>query len=283
MAIDQVVGRAGPRGRRRAELGAFLRSRRERTDPAEAGLPPSGRRRTPGLRREELALLAGISTTWYTYLEQGRDIRPSDQVLSALANTLRLDAAERRHLFALAGTGAAPVGSSEGLAPNVAAVPLLLHPNPAYITSAGYDLLAWNRAAAELFGLLLATGPDPADGSRPNLARWVFTDPAAREVLVDWADVAEDLLARLRTTVGRNPGDRVLTGLVEELTAASPEARAWWPRYDIRTSHGGAKRLRHPRRGPITLTYASFTVADSPGQTLVVFYDEPGPGEQPAR
>jgi transcriptional regulator with XRE-family HTH domain len=249
---------------RRRELAAFLRSRRERITPAEAGLPPTTRRRTPGLRREELALLAGISATWYTYLEQGRDVRPSGQVLESLATALRLGEHERDHLFHLAGDAPEPEPGDEPVAPEVAAVPAMVEPNPSYVTGARYDLLCHNRAAAELFAGLGAT-------PEPNLARWVLTEPAARRVLADWETEAQNVLARLRASAGRHPEDPRFTRLVEELHAASPHVRAWWPRYDIQVSRAGAKRIRHPRHGLITLTHTAFHVADRPEQTLVIY------------
>jgi transcriptional regulator with XRE-family HTH domain len=250
---------------RRRELGTFLRSRRERVSPAEAGLPTTGRRRTPGLRREEIALLAGISATWYTYLEQGRDVRPSGQVLEALATALRLSEHERDHLFHLAGdTPAEQVDEPEPLAPGVAGVPALVEPNPAYVTGARYDVLCHNAAAAELL-----TGIDTSP--EPNLARWVFTEPAARRVLVDWEQEAQNLLARLRAAAGRHPDHPRFARLVDELHAESPEVRAWWPRYDIQISRAGTKRLRHPRLGVITLAHSAFHVAERPEQTLVIY------------
>ena len=246
------------------ELGMFLRSRRERIAPADAGLPVTGRRRTPGLRREELALLAGISATWLTYLEQGRDVRPSDQVLDALARALRLNAAEHEHLRRLAGGGPTPgENAPERAAPEVAGVPALLGDNPAYVTGLCYDLLAHNAAAAELL-----QGIEP-DG---NLVRWILTAPAAREVLIDWEQEARSVLARLRAIAGRHPDHPRVTRLVTELTEASPEVREWWPRYDIQFSHAGRKRLRHPRLGPITVPHAAFQVADRPEQTLVIYH-----------
>lgn len=252
---------------RREELGAFLRARRERTSPDELGLPHVVRRRTPGLRREELAMLAGISTTWYTYLEQGRDVRPSEQVLLAVARVLRLGDAERAHLLSLVdGTGAA-VLPVEQVAPEVAAVPALVEPAPSYVTGATMDVLTWNAAAAELFTSLCA----PSEGLRPNLARWVFLDPQAHCVLVEWAEVAQSVLARLRRNAGRHPGDPRFAALVAELRAGSAEADAWWPRYDIATSHSGTKEVRHPTRGRLSLGHASFTVADAPEQVLVVY------------
>lgn len=256
------------------ELGAFLRSRRERIDPVEVGLPVTGRRRTPGLRREELALLAGISATWLTYLEQGRDVRPSAQVLDALARALRLTGAEKEHLHRLAADGtaaeldAAAQDGAERVAPEVADVLALLGDSPAYVTGLCYDLLALNDAAAELLRDLKPDG---------NVVRWMFTEPAAREILVDWEQEARHILARLRAIAGRHPDHPRVTRLVTELTEASPEAREWWPRYDIQFSRAGRKRLRHPRLGEITASHAAFHVAERPEQTLVV-YRLPGEG-----
>ncbi|MEU8822454.1 helix-turn-helix transcriptional regulator [Streptomyces sp. NPDC048636] len=254
----------------RRELGAFLRSRRERITPGEVGLPLSARRRTPGLRREELALLAGISATWYTYLEQGRDIRASDQVLDALASVLRLDRHERGHLFQLAGQPLAEAPEEpEPLAPEAAAVPLLLQPHPAYIIGGTYDVLSHNQAAAALFPHLIDAAERP-----PNFLRWVFLEPAARDVLVDWELEARGLLARLRTLAGRHPGDPRYTRLIDELKTASPEVRAWWPRYDVQARHGGRKRLRHPERGVVTYAYTAFHLAERSEQTLVIYAED---------
>lgn len=253
----------------RRELGVFLRSRRERITPDQVGLPHTGRRRTPGLRREELALLAGISATWYTYLEQGRDIRTSDQVLNALASALRLDRHERGHLFRLAGHApAVEIEEPEPLAAEVAAVPLLLQPHPAYIIGGNYDVLSHNQAADDLFPRLTA-----ADG-RANFAHWVFLEPAARGVLVDWEAEARGLLARLRTLAGRHPGDPRYTRLIDELNAGSPEVRAWWPQYDVQARHGGRKRLRRPERGIVDFAYTAFHLAEQPEQTLVIYSDD---------
>ncbi|MFI6693628.1 helix-turn-helix transcriptional regulator [Streptomyces sp. NPDC050433] len=253
----------------RRELSAFLRSRRERITPDQVGLPHTGRRRTPGLRREELALLAGISATWYTYLEQGRDIRASDQVLDALASVLQLDRHERGHLFQLAGHApAAETEEPEPLAAEVAAVPLLLQPHPAYIIGGNYDVLSHNQAADELF-------PNLTAADRPaNFARWVFLEPAAREVLVDWELEARGLLARLRTLAGRHPGNPQYTRLIDELNAGSPEVRAWWPQYDVQARHGGRKRLWRQGRGAVDFAYTAFHLAEQPEQTLVIYSDE---------
>ncbi|ANP52999.1 transcriptional regulator with XRE-family HTH domain [Streptomyces griseochromogenes] len=258
---------------RRHELGVFLRSRRERITPEEVGLPQTGRRRTPGLRREELALLTGISATWYTYLEQGRDIRASDQVLDALASVLKLDRHERGHLFRLAGHAPpADVEEPTPLSAEAAAVPHLLTSHPAYIISGHYDVLSCNRAAEELFPDLTAATNRPA-----NFARWVFLEPSAREVLVDWEPEARGLLARLRTLAGRHLGDPRYTRLIDELNAGSPEVRAWWPRYDIQARHSGRKRLRRPGRGVVDYAYTAFHLAEQPDQTLVIYIDDHKP------
>lgn len=249
---------------RRHELGLFLRARRERTAPSDVGLPASTRRRTPGLRREELATLAGISTTWYTFLEQGRDVRASAQVLMAIANALRLDEPGRAHLLAIAADNPRPVEQVEHLAPDVAAVPGMVEPNPAYVTGSSYDILAWNDAAAALF-------PGATERPQPNLARWIFTDPSAREVLPDWTLVAQGLLARLRANAGKHPGSPRFQLLEAELRTASPEAESWWPRYDIATSQVGAKRVRS-RSGTVQhMTYASFIVSGQPEQVLTIY------------
>ncbi|MFI1919158.1 helix-turn-helix transcriptional regulator [Nocardia sp. NPDC020380] len=270
MTADDDPARA-----RRRELGAFLRARREQTTPAEVGLPGSPRRRTPGLRREELAVLAGVSTTWYTYLEQGRNVRPSGQVLAAIAGALCLTAEERTHLHSLSDPtpeltrpAAAPTTAArEQVSPEVAAIPALLHPAPAYITGATTDVLAWNEAAAQLFSSLI----DHAPGATPNLARWIFLDPKAKELLVDWSAVAQTVLARLRTNAGHHPEDPRFPALAHELRTASTEADAWWPRYDIATNRSGTKQIRHPTRGLLTLTHAALTVTDAPDQVLVVY------------
>ncbi|WP_030407278.1 helix-turn-helix transcriptional regulator [Streptomyces albus] len=251
----------------RRELGLFLRSRREQITPDQVGLPHTGRRRTPGLRREELALLAGISATWYTYLEQGRDIRVSEQVLGSLASVLRLGRHERDHLFRLAGhaPAAQPV-DDEPLAAQIAAVPRLLQPQPAYLIADNYDVLSRNQAAGELFPDLDGTADRPA-----NFLRWTFLEPVAREIVVDWEVEARGLLARLRTLAGRRPGDPRFTRLIDELHADSPQVRAWWPRYDVQAQQSGRKRLRPPGRGITEFVYTAFHPAGQPEQTLVVY------------
>ncbi|MEJ7649749.1 MAG: helix-turn-helix transcriptional regulator [Nakamurella sp.] len=254
------------RDARNRELASFLRARRERTSPFDVGLPGSPRRRTPGLRREELATLAGISTTWYTFLEQGRNVRASRQVLTSIADALRLEAPERAHLLTIADDDDDDRSDEdiELVAPEVADVPKLVEPNPAYVTGSSYDLLAWNDAAAELF-----TGA--TDGPNPNLIRWIFTNPFARDVLPDWSSLAQGVLARLRSNAGKHPGSPRFQRLEDEIRAASPEANAWWPRYDIATSQAGVKRVRTRSGEEQLMRYASFHVSNQPEQILTIY------------
>lgn len=237
--------------------------------PDEVGLPRTGRRRTPGLRREELALLAGISATWYTYLEQGREIRASEQVLTALATTLRLDRHERDHLLQLAGhTSVAATGERELLTAEVSAVPLLLQPNLAYIISGTYDVLSHNQAADELFPNLIIEADRPA-----NFVRWVFLEPVARDVLVDWEPEARGLLGRFRTLAARHTGDPRYTRLIEELNEGSPQVRDRWPQYEVHARHSGQKRLQHPQRGATDYAYTAVHLAEQPEWTLVNYLE----------
>jgi transcriptional regulator with XRE-family HTH domain len=251
--------------RQRRELGAFLRARRERTRPKDVGLPGSPRRRTPGLRREEVATLAGISTTWYTFLEQGRDVNASRQVLGSVAAVLGLDDVERRHLFALASEPAPPVDRNASLDPEVARVIDVLGPNPAYVTGETFDILAHNAAAAETF-----SGAMDQQG-RPNLVRWVFLCAEARTVLPDWTEVAQRLLARLRARAGRQPEAAAFVELVDEVRRGSVEADAWWPGYAIATSGVGVKRVRTRDGREQRLAYTSYEVAERAGQTLTIY------------
>ncbi len=249
----------------RTELAAFLTSRRARVTPREVGIPSGGRRRTPGLRREELATLAGISPTWYTYLEQGRDVRASPRVITALANALLLSDVEREHLRLLSephADGALADASS----PEALRIPALLGDNPAYITDGAYRLLAWNTAAAAYF-------PGLVDDVPPNLARWVLTDPGAHDVLVDWADIARAVLARLRAATARRPRDAELTSLLDDVLAASAEVRSWWHGYDIGEHGPGIKRLRHPDRSVVALSHVAFQLAGRP-ETVLTIYSE---------
>ncbi|MGH3855580.1 MAG: helix-turn-helix transcriptional regulator [Pseudonocardiaceae bacterium] len=271
-AVDHAVGGSGsaadqPAGRAR-ELGDLLRSRRERLQPADVGLPVGIRRRTRGLRREEVAQLAAISTTYYTFLEQGRDLRPSQQVLQALARALRFGAAERAHLFQLVhgGPASASPGSAERLAPGVAALVDRLDPCPSYVSGRRWDVLAANRAARALWTDWPALPPEDR-----NMLWWTFTDPAAREVFVDWEAEARALLARFRAAASRHTSEPGFAALIERLRATSPEVRDWWPRHDVAPLASGIKRVRHPELGELQLRYVVLQIADDPEQKFVTF------------
>ena len=252
----------------RGELAELLRTRRDRLTPADVGLPAGSRRRTAGLRREEVAQLAGVSPTYYTFLEQGRDVRPSRQVLAALAGALRLSSAERAHLFQLAGVtpAADDQGQAETVDPVVAAMVGRLDPFPAYLKGRRWDVLAANRAARALFTDWSVRAP----GDR-NMVWWMFTDPAARKVYVDWEKEAAYMLGRFRAAAARRLDDPDFTDLIERLHQASPEVRRWWPRHDVQSVSGGTKHLHHPALGDVVFQHAVLQAADHPEQTLVYF------------
>jgi len=263
------ASRAGsPGAGSRSEFADLLRSRRHRLTPADVGLPAGTRRRTAGLRREEVAQLAGVSATYYTFLEQGRDVRPSRQVVSALAGALRLSPAERAHLFQLAGitVAADDQAQAETVTPVVSAMVTRLDPFPAYLKGRRWDVLAANRTARALFTDWSARPP----GDR-NLVWWMFTDPEARKVYVHWEKEASDMLGRFRAAAGRRPDDPDFTELIERLHLASPEVRSWWPRYEVRPVGGGTKHLHHPALGDVAFRHTVLQVADHPEQMLVYF------------
>ncbi len=255
-------------------LGELLRSRRERLAPADVGLPPGIRRRTAGLRREEVAQLASLSVTYYTFLEQGRQARPSEQVLDALAAALRMTPAERRYLLSLAygpddaasGGEAGAAAPPERVSPGVADLVRRLEPSPTLVKGRCWDVLAANPAARELFGDWSGTA-----GMR-NLVRWMFTSDAAREIYLEWEPEARALLGRFRLAAARHPGDPRVTRLIEELRRDSPQVRDWWPAHDVSPIGGeGVKKLRHPRFGPVEYSHVILQVADNPDQVLVTY------------
>ena len=253
---------------RAKELGALLRSRRERLQPADVGLPEGVRRRTCGLRREEVAQLATISSTYYTYLEQGREMRPSRQVLDALSMALRLDAAERTYIHQLI-HGAPPSETpavAETLAPAVISLVHRLNPCPTYVTGRYWDVLASNQAAQALWTNWPALPPEAR-----NMLWWMFTDPGARQVMVDWPGEASALLGRFRTAAARHPGDPGFSTLFERLHEASPEVRDWWPQHKVLPLGSGTKRLRHPVLGELELHHVVLQLTDEPEQKLVTF------------
>jgi len=276
-----------PAGDPRA-LGELLRSRRERLAPVDVGLPPGTRRRTSGLRREEVAQLASMSVTYYTFLEQGRQARPSEQVLDALAAALRMTRAERRYLLTLAyGTDDAPPDRADGDAAAAAPPPervsagvgglvRRLEPCPTLVKGRCWDVLEANQAARELFGDWSGTP------GTPNLVRWMFTSDAAREIYLEWEPEARAMLGRFRLAAARHPGDPRVARLIAELRRDSPQVRDWWPAHDVTPIGGeGVKKLRHPRFGPVEYSHVILQVADNPDQVIVSYSLAEGDGVAP--
>lgn len=252
---------------RQREFGDFLRSRRERLTPASVGLPNGFRRRTPGLRREEVALLAGVGTTWYTWLEQGRDVRPSAEVLNALAEALQLDPAERQHLFILADRPA-PAARMTGPEQVPDALIRMLNSmtdQPAYVLGRRWDVLAWNEAAVAVFGDF-----GRLEGDARNIIHMMFADESHRRLLADWDDLAPLSLAMFRADSARYAGDPDFERLIALLMEASPEFRAWWPRHDVMHQPSTVKRIRHPSAGQLVFEYMSLDVTGHSGMRFFV-------------
>ena len=260
-----ILGLAPP-PTRHEQLGHFLRLHREHTSPENVGLQPNGRRRTPGLRREEICQLAGVGLSWYTWLEQGRDVTPSASVLDALARVLDLTSAEREHLFDLAGvalgaaSGPYPTEAPEELAQIVAG----LEPNPAYLLGPRTDVLAWNAGAKLMMG-----EPAAAPDGQRNLLWWLFTDP--REQAPTWSDTARRTLARFRAEHARRYDDPAFASLIEALLAASPRFRELWPRHEVLDAQVGTKSLAHPRLGRIEVHHLQSIPTSHPDLRLVQF------------
>jgi transcriptional regulator with XRE-family HTH domain len=257
-------------------LGAFLRDRRGRLKPTDVGLPGGGSaRRTAGLRREELAALAGVSVDYYTRIEQGRETAPSDAVLEALARVLRLDDHERDYLFALADRAARrsprrPMTASTTVRPGLRLLLESVRTSPAYVLSQLNDILAANPE-----GVALLVGIDAWPPDRRNLIRYVFLHPAAREVFVEWERVARNTVAHLRAVSATGPGTTDVTVLVTELSASSAFFAELWRTYDVRTKTGSEVRFRHPAIGEFSLR--SEVLGPGPdGQRFVVYQAEPG-------
>ncbi|MFD7513115.1 helix-turn-helix domain-containing protein [Streptomyces sp. NPDC059853] len=251
-------------------LGAFLRARRARVRPAEVGMPSHGQRRVAGLRREEVAVLAGMNADYYTRLEQGRERHPSAQVLDALGRALRLEPDACAHLHRLAGAAppAPPAPPVDTVSP---ALRLLLAgagpATPAFVINRTLDILAANAVAGALFSPFAR-----AD----NLARMTFLDPAAPAFHSRWGYTARTTVAHLREAAGHDPDDPRLRTLVAGLSAESAEFARLWAAHDVQAKTSDTKHLRHPRTGPLEVTYQMFDVRDAPGQQLVVYLAEPG-------
>jgi transcriptional regulator with XRE-family HTH domain len=258
----------------RAELAEFLRARREALSPEQVSLPRGRSRRTPGLRREEVALLAGVSVTWYTWLEQGRRINASDDVLRAIGRALRLDVAGQDHLVLLAhpvsANGAEPFSPDD--------VPTALRrlidgfePAPAYVLGSHWEFAAWNAAEARLYPPL-----DQLEGHERNLMWVLFTHEAVRRLIVDWDVHARQALAEFRAATINVRRDPQMVELVERLQCESEEFRAWWPEHDVARFETRLRRFDHPAAGLLTFEYQQLTPSEWPALRVVVQLPVPG-------
>lgn len=249
------------------ELGRFLRSRRERVAPELVGLPVGARRRVPGLRREELAVLVPVSADYLVRLEQGRVERPSPDIVDGLARALLLDDAERRHLFRLAGASE-PVAAGAGtqVRPGMALLVRSLDPSPAVLLSRRLDLLVWNAAAGALLGPF---------GAERNYARLVFGDAATRALHADWESAARETVAILRFAAARHPDDTELDDLVSELRATDTRVDGWWDAHDVVQKRHGTKHYVHPQVGDLSLHYEALVLADDGDQILTIYAADP--------
>ncbi|MFI1753311.1 helix-turn-helix transcriptional regulator [Streptomyces sp. NPDC020571] len=251
-------------------LGEFLRARRAGLRPQDVGMASHGVRRVAGLRREEVAVLAGVNADYYTRLEQGRERHPSPQVLDALGRALLLDTDAHLHLHRLAGVAPAARGSlhvSEQVSPALRQLMDGYAHTPAFVMSRTLDLLAANALADALFVPFT-----PAD----NLARMVFLDPVGKQFYQDWDRAAQAVVANLRQAAGHDPDHPPLGRLVDALTEQSAVFRRLWAQHSVRGKTRDAKQLLHPEVGALSLTYQSFDVRDAPGQQLVIYHAEPG-------
>ncbi|ARH89093.1 helix-turn-helix transcriptional regulator [Streptomyces sp. MOE7] len=251
------------------DLGDFLRARRSGLRPEDVGMASYGLRRVAGLRREEVAVLAGVNVDYYTRLEQGRERHPSPQVLDALSRALHLDTDAHAHLHRLAGTAPheRPMPQRNGVSPALRQLMDGYPHTPAFVLNRTLDILATNALADALYSPFR-----PAD----NLARMVFLDPTGRDFYTRWDWAAQATVANLRQAAGFDPGDPRLNALIDTLTEHSTTFSTLWQAHTVRGKTQDAKQLNHPDVGPLTLTYQAFDVRDAPGQQLVIYQAEPG-------
>jgi transcriptional regulator with XRE-family HTH domain len=263
----------------RNEIRDFLSTRRARITPEQAGLPAyGGNRRVSGLRREEVAMLAGVSVDYYTRLERGNAHGASDSVLESLARALQLDEAERAHLFDLVHTNtrSSPAGkptrpARQLVRPSVQRIVDAMTGTPAYVRNGRLDLLAANTLGRALYSPVFTSQAQPA-----NTARFLFLDPAAPEFFTEWERHAQDTVAILRSEAGRHPHDRALSGLIGELSTQSQQFRTWWAAHNVRFHRSGIKHLHHPVVGDLTLSFEALDVAADEGLRISVYTAEPG-------
>ena len=262
--------------RRRSELGQFLRSRRERIMPEHVGLPTGTRRRTPGLRREEIAVLAGLSPTWYTYLEQGRDIKPSAQVLESLSRVLQLTDDERRYLHLLALGPTPQAAKMERRSTDTAVLQNIvdLFPDLEYPVYAGNvygDVLAWNKAATRWY---TDFGAVPEENR--NMLRWLLTAPEARDRLEDWAEDVRDVIGRFRIASATRPWDHRFVELAAGLHRASPTFRRWWKSQDVHDHHTRVRRLRGADGARLAVNLVTLRMTDDLNSVILHVPVAPG-------
>ncbi|GGV38142.1 transcriptional regulator [Actinomadura cremea] len=259
------------RDRRRAELRDFLRTRRARLTPAAVGMPDGGRRRTPGLRREEVAVLAGVGVSWYTWLEQGRDIKVSEDVLDAICRALRLDGAEREHLYLLAGLNPprADAGPAVPVTPELQRLLDAWSPRPAYIRERHWNLIAVNEAAREVFGY---------GETDHNCLVTFFTSMRYRSQHMHWVEAAPEVVGRFRADAARYPDDPEFARIAEDLVAVSAEFAELWDRHEVSASAQAVKSVRHPEAGEMVFEATVLPLQERPGQDLVLYNPRPGTG-----
>ena len=253
------------------EIREFLSTRRARITPEQAGLPAyGGNRRVKGLRREEVALLAGVSIDYYVRMERGNLSGASDAVLEGVARALQLDDAEQTHLFDLARSAQPSAGrrrtTTAGVIASVQQVLDAIRDAPAWVRNARHDMLAANRLACALYSPLLADPRRPA-----NNARFVYLDPASRDFFCDWERAADDLAAMLRSEAGRNPYDKQLVELIGELSTRSEDFRTRWAAHNVRFHRAGYKKIHHPAVGDLELNFEAMELPSSPGLTMLVY------------
>jgi len=262
-----------PHDHGRKALATFLRSRRERADPARTGLPPGGRRRTPGLRREEVSLLSGVSLTWYTWLEQGRDINVSSQVLLALARVLQLDAVERSHLFRLAGLPVPePADRSLDVPAAVRTFLDTLMPHPAFVIDRCFDVLAWNGAQERILGRALFERPR----RELNSVWMMFRAPEIRALMPEWEREARWLTGLLRQQAAYELDNPRFSELVAELLDTSPDFAGMWETHDVVEFRSAVRRYRHPVAGDLEVSYVRMALEEAPWLSLICHFAEPG-------
>ena len=255
------------------ELGDYLRARRAAVAPADVGLPDDGDRRVAGLRRDEVALLAGMSTDYYIRLEQGRERHPSEQVLRAIAGTLRLDDAAAAHLFRLGLPGLGTVVATTTVAPQLLRLMDGMRDVPAFVVGAGQDVLAANAMARELYR---------GFARYDNLLRMIFLDPFAREFYADWDHAARIAVGNLRASSSRFPQDERIERVIGQLSVRSRAFTGLWARYEVRPRTHEDKHFRHPQVGELRLHFEALAVTSAPGQHLSVYSAEPGSADADA-